>query len=398
MPCVFPILSLKLLGIAVSVHRAEERRHGARLCRGRGHQLRRARRAPAGAAGRRRRDRLGVPAAIAGRRRAARLSAVRDGAEPVRGRRIRRRAGRDRQPLRRAHRTGRRLRDRRPGDDRRDPVHRAVHGHRARLCDARAAPSEALAVFVALGAGLAAPVVLATAVPGIARLLPRPGPWMLWFKQLLAFPLYATVAWLIWVLMQQIAPGRRVSRAARPGAGRLRGVDLWPHALRRAGRTAARARRRRDRARRLARRRGDAGAGRRRPPRPARGTATASPTRASAPARLDRLVAERTPVFVNLTAAWCITCLVNERTLDSDTVRRAFAAHEIVPLKGDWTRQDPEITALPAEIRPQRRAALPALRPRPARRRAAADPDRGDDPRRDRPDLSRRKRAALSAL
>ena len=70
-----------------------------------------------------------------------------------------------------------------------------------------AAPGEALAVFVALGAGLAAPVVLATAVPGIARLLPRPGPWMLWFKQLLAFPLYATVAWLVWVLLQQIAPG-----------------------------------------------------------------------------------------------------------------------------------------------------------------------------------------------
>ena len=69
-----------------------------------------------------------------------------------------------------------------------------------------AAPGEALAVFVALGGGLAAPVVLATAVPGIARLLPRPGPWMLWFKQLLAFPLYATVAWLIWVLLQQITP------------------------------------------------------------------------------------------------------------------------------------------------------------------------------------------------
>ena len=47
-----------------------------------------------------------------------------------------------------------------------------------------------------------------------------------------------------------------------------------------------------------------------------------------------------------MTAAWCITCLVNERTLDSDAVRRAFAAQEIVPLKGDWTRQDPEITAL----------------------------------------------------
>src|SRR5439155_6061454 len=65
----------------------------------------------------------------------------------------------------------------------------------------------ALLVFVALGCGLALPVVLAGAVPGIARLLPRPGSWMLWFKQLLAFPLYATVAWLIWVLIQEVGPG-----------------------------------------------------------------------------------------------------------------------------------------------------------------------------------------------
>ena len=64
------------------------------------------------------------------------------------------------------------------------------------------------------------------------------------------------------------------------------------------------------------------------------------------PARLDALTAERRPVFVNLTAAWCITCLVNEHaTLDTAAVRQAFAEHRIVALKGDWTRQDPEITA-----------------------------------------------------
>ena len=64
------------------------------------------------------------------------------------------------------------------------------------------------------------------------------------------------------------------------------------------------------------------------------------------PARLDALTAERRPVFVNLTAAWCITCLVNEHaTLDTAAVRQAFAEHQIVALKGDWTRQDPEITA-----------------------------------------------------
>src|SRR6202007_3221908 len=65
----------------------------------------------------------------------------------------------------------------------------------------------------------------------------------------------------------------------------------------------------------------------------------------SAP-RLAGLAAEHRPVFVNLTAAWCITCLVNERTaLDSAAVRRAFAGRGIVALKGDWTRQDPDIGA-----------------------------------------------------
>jgi thiol:disulfide interchange protein len=62
------------------------------------------------------------------------------------------------------------------------------------------------------------------------------------------------------------------------------------------------------------------------------------------PTRLAALNAEHKPVFVNLTAAWCLTCIVNERaTLDRDAVRDAFTAHHVVALKGDWTRQDPEI-------------------------------------------------------
>jgi len=209
-----------------------------------------------------------------------------------------------------------------------------------------APPPQALAVFVALGAGLAAPVVLATAVPGIARLLPRPGPWMLWFKQLLAFPLYATVAWLVWVLMQQIAPadaflallglvlvgfaiwiyGR--TRFGEP-AGRRFGVGLAATGLAAALAVAAT----------LAPAAGPVAA--------ASATAGGLAYEPFSTARLERLVAARQPAFVNLTAAWCITCLVNEKTtLDSDTVRRAFAERDIVALKGDWTRQDPEITAL----------------------------------------------------
>ena len=63
--------------------------------------------------------------------------------------------------------------------------------------------------------------------------------------------------------------------------------------------------------------------------------------------RLSALEAAGKPVFVNLTASWCVTCLINERVaLDSEAVRQAFAERGIVPLKGDWTTQNPEITAL----------------------------------------------------
>src|SRR5262249_8862454 len=63
--------------------------------------------------------------------------------------------------------------------------------------------------------------------------------------------------------------------------------------------------------------------------------------------RLSALEAAGKPVFVNLTASWCVTCLINERVaLDSEAVRQAFATHGIVALKGDWTTQNPEITAL----------------------------------------------------
>jgi thiol:disulfide interchange protein len=63
------------------------------------------------------------------------------------------------------------------------------------------------------------------------------------------------------------------------------------------------------------------------------------------PQRLSALEADGKPVFVNLTASWCVTCLINERVaLDSEAVRKAFADRGIVPLKGDWTNQNPEIT------------------------------------------------------
>lgn len=208
----------------------------------------------------------------------------------------------------------------------------------------------AFAIFLALGGGLALPVVLVTAVPALARRLPRPGIWMEWFKQLLAFPLYGTVAWLIWVLMQEVGSVGTIS--ALFGLVAV-GFAVWIYGRTRAIGPAGRR----------------AGAGlaasgiaaalilmtmlrpAEAPPAGVAGEPAAAQrdTFGYQPfslARLDRLAAEHQPVFVNLTAAWCITCLVNEHTaLDSQAVRRAFAERRIVALKGDWTRQNPEITA-----------------------------------------------------
>ncbi|HEY4470192.1 MAG TPA: protein-disulfide reductase DsbD domain-containing protein [Stellaceae bacterium] len=207
----------------------------------------------------------------------------------------------------------------------------------------------ALAIFVALGIGLAAPLSIATLIPGFARLLPRPGRWMVLLKQLLAFPLYGTVAWLVWVLIQEVGPEGALM--ALFGLV-LVGFAVWVYgttrlagpALRRAGTVLAAA--------------GTAAAlllALTATPSSARPEQISTQQTASrdglryerfSPARLDALTAERRPVFVNLTAAWCITCLVNEHaTLDTAAVRQAFVEHQIVALKGDWTRQDPEITA-----------------------------------------------------
>lgn len=203
----------------------------------------------------------------------------------------------------------------------------------------------ALAIFIVLGAGLAAPLLFASFVPAVARLLPRPGRWMGVLKQLLAFPLYATVAWLVWVLTQEVAPAGEF--AALLGLV-LIGFAVWAYGR---SRLAAPATRHFGG--------GIAGAGialalglaAMLPRAGAEDAPTVSvsdglPYQPFTADRLAALNAEHKPVFVNLTAAWCLTCLVNERaTLDRAAVRAAFAAHGVVALKGDWTRQDPEIAS-----------------------------------------------------
>lgn len=200
----------------------------------------------------------------------------------------------------------------------------------------------ALAVFVALGLGLAAPMLLLGFVPALARALPRPGPWLASFRQLLAFPLYLTVVWLLWVYGEQTSP---LDMAWLLAALTALAFALWLHGRRPAMRSS--------RFRATAAVVSIA----------ALAAALALPLSASVPAasaakaattdgaeawseqRLAELRAAGQPVLVNMTAAWCITCLANERVaLSTDTVREALAARDVAYLKGDWTRHDEAIT------------------------------------------------------
>jgi thiol:disulfide interchange protein DsbD len=205
----------------------------------------------------------------------------------------------------------------------------------------------ALSVMLALGLGLALPYLALTHAPRLIPRLPRPGAWMETLRQVLAFPIYATVAWLIWVLAQQVDAADLF--AALAGLV-LVGLAAWSfNAAQRAGRWGRRA----SRAALLAALLGVvvalAAVGRDRAVPAPLDLAAAAPEPFTQ-ARLEALIAARHCVFVNLTAAWCITCLVNEQAaLASERVRAAFAAKGITYLKGDWTRRNPEITRLLAK-------------------------------------------------
>ncbi len=197
-----------------------------------------------------------------------------------------------------------------------------------------ASPVETLLIFASLGVGLAAPIVALEMLPGVARLIPRPGRWMIVFKQALAFPMYAATAWLAWVISQQAGADGVLAMA---GGMVLIGMAAWSMGLGRWGRGVALA--------------SVIAAGfllTTVSPAPA-AVEQASGERFTA-ARLASLRAEGRPVFVNLTAAWCVTCLVNERVaLAPAEVREAFDKLGVARLTGDWTRQDPEISAFLAQ-------------------------------------------------
>jgi thiol:disulfide interchange protein len=198
-------------------------------------------------------------------------------------------------------------------------------------------PAQALAVFATLGLGMALPYLLATWVPAVAGLLPRPGPWMQTFRQLMAFPLFATVAWLVWVLGQQ---------SGIDGAGALLallvGFSLLVWALTLRGRTrgvlagfAALA---------LAALAWTVGPTVMEPPPQAAARADGS-WEPWSESRVRELVAAGRPVFVDFTAAWCITCQYNKQTTLADAGLLAeMRERRVALLRADWTRRDPAIT------------------------------------------------------
>ncbi len=206
----------------------------------------------------------------------------------------------------------------------------------------RDAPT-ALAVFAALGLGLALPYLASSMSPWVQRRLPRPGPWMVRFRQFMAFPMFATAAWLVWVLAQQAGEqalllvllgfvaiamafwafrldGRIAKTAGVACLALALGLGVLPGRLPAADPNDA----------------SRAGAYR---------ISFEGPAEPFSEIRLAELRDAGRPVLVNMTAAWCLTCLVNEgNALSGETFRAALARNDAVYLKGDWTRRDPAIT------------------------------------------------------
>ncbi len=211
------------------------------------------------------------------------------------------------------------------------------------LVYAFAAPMlSALLVFLALGVGLALPFLLIGLVPALARLLPRPGRWMETLKQVLAFPMYLTAVWLVWVLAKQ--------RGADAVGLVLVAMVLLAMALWLFGRSGAR------------------GTGGKllvgtlavamlvplyllaHVPAPASVASIAAGTVAYSPQKLADLRAANTPVLVDITADWCVTCKANEHTvLNTQAFRDLLTQTGAVYMQGDWTNVDPVISAFLAQ-------------------------------------------------
>jgi len=210
----------------------------------------------------------------------------------------------------------------------------------------------AMLIFVSLGLGMALPILLLSFIPMLGRYMPKPGQWMETFKQFMAFPLYASALFFLWVLGNQVGVmgmslvlascvvlafaawlyQRRftmgpIMRTVNYAVG-LGAVALAIYVVQTPFMQTSAA--------------------------PARAAATDASGKEIVAAfepfssqRVSELRAAGQPVFVNMTAAWCITCLANEQTsLSTDRVKQSMLDNNITYMKGDWTNEDPEITAV----------------------------------------------------
>ena len=207
-----------------------------------------------------------------------------------------------------------------------------------------------LLVLLALGLGLALPFLLISFIPALTNILPKPGAWMKTFQQFLAFPMFASAAWLVWVLGQQtdmngvfsiliililitftIWLWQKLKTTAMPlkaigtltGIGLLIGAGALVHSYSSSSNlTLAQNQLQTD----------------------AQGSEQPQ-YQVFEVSKLNSLRNQGQAVFVNMTAAWCITCLANEKVaLSSAELETFFNDHKITYLKGDWTNQDAEIT------------------------------------------------------
>ncbi|HSB97982.1 MAG TPA: protein-disulfide reductase DsbD [Spongiibacteraceae bacterium] len=193
----------------------------------------------------------------------------------------------------------------------------------------------ALSVFAALGFGMALPVLLLCLNPKLLARIPKPGAWMVRFKQVLAFPLYATAIWLCWIVGRQTGAS---GMALILGGALLLTLGLWLWQFGIFSRLVA--------ALSFALAIGGLSDSLLKAASGAPGDIAAE-TQPYSAATLASLRAAGKPVFLNVTADWCITCLTNEKiALSSRAVKEAFASRGITYLKGDWTNYDPVLTAL----------------------------------------------------
>jgi thiol:disulfide interchange protein DsbD len=197
---------------------------------------------------------------------------------------------------------------------------------------------QSLALFSLVGLGLSTPYLVLSAFPSLVRMLPRPGAWMETFKQLMAFPLYGTAIYMVWVLAGQTKNEDGALLAAMFGL-LLVAVAAWAY-----GRFVQQGRSAGGKGMGLVFALAAVAAGLfvgwPRAPR-----ADAIEWEAWSPTRVEQLRAEGRTVYVDFTARWCATCQTNKKLVFSSAeVRAAFRDRRIAALKADWTNKDPEIT------------------------------------------------------